>query len=85
MTLIEIGNGADDIGLKITRARNHQNVVRGVDFAALDPNQERLRQELAVAGITYFYRPSAEARARNETMPSRWRKPPLRWHVWPSR
>lgn len=66
VTLIEIGNGADDIGLKITRARNHQNVVRGVDFAALDPIQERLRQELAAAGITYFYRPSAEARARRD-------------------
>ena len=66
VTLIEIGNGADDIGLKITRARNHQNVVRGVDFAALDLNQERLRQELAAAGITYFYRPSAEARARKD-------------------
>ena len=66
VTLIEIGDGADDIGLKITRARNHQNVVRGVDFAALDPNQERLRQELAAAGITYFYRPSAEARARRD-------------------
>lgn len=66
VTLIEIGDGADDIGLKITRARNHQNVVRGVDFAALDPNQERLRQELGAAGITYFYRPSAEARARKD-------------------
>lgn len=66
VTLIEIGDGTDDIGLKITRARNHQNVVRGVDFAALDPNQERLRQELAAAGITYFYHPSAEARARRD-------------------
>lgn len=66
LTLIEIGDGADDIGIKITRARNHQNVVRGVDFAALDPNQERIRQELAATGITYFYRPSAEARARRE-------------------
>lgn len=66
ITVIEIGSGADDIGLRITRARNHQNVVRGVDFAALDPNQERLRQEMAVAGITYHYRPSAEARARRE-------------------
>lgn len=66
ITIIEIGNDGDDIGLKITRARNHQNVVRGVDFAALDPNQERLRQELASAGITYFYRPSAEARARKD-------------------
>jgi hypothetical protein len=66
VTIIEIGNGVDDIGLKITRARNHQNVVRGVDFAALDPNQERIRQELAAAGIAYFYRPSAEARARRD-------------------
>jgi len=66
VTIIEIGDAADDIGLRITRARNHQNVVHGVDFAALDPNQERLRQELASAGVTYFYRPSAEARARRE-------------------
>ena len=66
VTIIEIGAGADDIGLRITRARNHQNVVRGVDFAALDPIQERLRQELAVVGVTYHYRPSAESRARRE-------------------
>jgi hypothetical protein len=66
ITIIEIGAGGDDIGFRITRARNHQNVVRGVDFAALDPNQERLRQEMALAGITYHYRPSAEARARRD-------------------
>ena len=66
ITVIEIGNGADDIGIRITRARNHQNAVRGVDFAALDPNQERLRQEMALAGITYYYRPSAEARVRRD-------------------
>lgn len=66
ITIIEIGAGADDIGMRITRARNYQNVVRGVDFAALDPNQERLRQQMALAGITYYYRPSAEARARRE-------------------
>ena len=66
ISVIEIGCGMDDIGMRITRARNHQNVVRGVDFAALDPNQERLHQELAVVGITYHYRPSAEARARRE-------------------
>ncbi len=66
ITLIEIGDAGDDISLRITRARNHQNVVRGVDFAALDSNQERLRQELALAGMTYHYRPSAEARARRE-------------------
>lgn len=66
LTIIEIGSMPDDIGLRITRARNHQNVVRGVDFAALDPTQERLRQELAVGGIKYHYRPSAEAWAGGE-------------------
>lgn len=66
ITIIEIGAQADDLGVKITRARNHQNEVRGVYFAALDPNQERLRQELAVVGIRYHYRPSAEARARRD-------------------
>ena len=66
LTIIEIGVAPDDISLRITRARNHQNVVRGVAFAALDPAQERLRQELAVSGITYYYRPSAEARTRRD-------------------
>lgn len=66
ITIIEIGEGTADIALRITRARNHQNVVRGVDFAALDPKQERLKQELAMAGISYHYRPSAEARARRD-------------------
>jgi hypothetical protein len=66
VTVIEIGAGVDDIGLRITKARNHQNTVRGVDFAALDPTQERLRQELALIGITYHYRPSAESRARRD-------------------
>ena len=66
ITIIEIGTPVDDIARRITRARNHQNVVRGADFAALDPNQERLRQQLALSGITYHYRPSAEARVRRD-------------------
>ncbi len=66
LTVIEVGTNPDDISRQITKARNYQNVVRGVYFAALDPSQERLRRELAVSGITYHYRPSAEARARRE-------------------
>ncbi|WMJ07621.1 AIPR family protein [Nitrosomonas sp. sh817] len=62
MTIIEIGQNSDDIGIRITKARNYQNVVRGIDFAGLDPQQERLRQELASIGIRYHYRPSAEAK-----------------------
>lgn len=60
VTVIELGTETDNIGKKITRARNRQNAVRDVYFAALDPNQERLRQECMVSNIVYEYRPSAE-------------------------
>lgn len=60
VTIIEVGTTPDEIGVKITRARNTQNVVQNVDFAALDPNQERLRQECMVSGVVYHYRPSAD-------------------------
>lgn len=63
LTIIEVGANDDEVGTRITRARNSQNTVRGVDFAALDPTQERLRRELAVMDVVYHYRPSAEARA----------------------
>jgi hypothetical protein len=66
ITIIKIG--ADDVfGFEITKSRNHQTAVRGVDFAALDPNQERIRRELGAAGITYHYRPSEAARVRTES------------------
>lgn len=61
ITLIEVGSAADNLGPQITEARNTQNAVKGLHFAALDPHQERLRRELAVSGVLYYYRPSAEA------------------------
>jgi len=66
MTIIEVPPDDTITGIKITRARNHQNQIHGVDFAALDPNQELIRQELASVQITYHYRPSAEARVYHE-------------------
>ncbi|MBD2178457.1 AIPR family protein [Pseudanabaena sp. FACHB-1998] len=60
VTIIEVGTVTDGIGVKITGARNTQNAVRDVYFAALDPNQERLRQECMVSGVVYHYRPSAD-------------------------
>ncbi|MEZ5764659.1 MAG: AIPR family protein [Xanthobacteraceae bacterium] len=66
ITIIEVPDPADDFAVRVTRARNYQNQVRGVDFAALDPNQERIRQELAAVGIRYHYRPSAESRIRQD-------------------
>ncbi len=61
VTIIEVGVAADSIGVEITKARNTQNTVRDVYFAALDPNQERLRQELMISKIVYQYRPSADS------------------------
>jgi len=60
VTVIEIGEGslAVDLGKLITNTRNTQNTVHHDNFAALDSNQERLRQELAISGITYHYRTS---------------------------
>lgn len=61
ITLIEVGSAPDNLGPQITQARNTQNAIKGLHFAALDPLQERLRQDLAISGVRYFYRPSAEA------------------------
>jgi len=46
-------------GKRVTKARNHQNPVQTVNFASLDGNQERLRQEIAHLGFAYHYRPDA--------------------------
>jgi len=46
LTIIK-ANAADDFSKKITKARNHQNPVLSAHFAALDDNQERLRQDIA--------------------------------------
>lgn len=62
ITLIDVGIAPDNLGSQITQARNTQNAVRGLHFAALDPVQERLRREMAVSGIDYHYRPSLVAR-----------------------
>lgn len=51
---------AGDFGKQVTRARNHQNPVQMANFAALDENQERLRQEIALLGFDYHYRPEAQ-------------------------
>ena len=48
-------------GKRVTKARNHQNPVQTANFASLDENQERLRQEIAHLGFAYHYRPEAAA------------------------
>jgi hypothetical protein len=48
-------------GKRVTKARNYQNPVQTANFASLDENQERLRQEVAHLGFDYHYRPEAVA------------------------
>lgn len=42
----------------ITKATNTQNRINRQDFVALDPEQQRLRTELAIEGLTYSYKSS---------------------------
>lgn len=57
--MIEIGETNDTKATQITKLSNTQNRIDGKDFAALDPNQERLRMELSFADIQYLYKSGA--------------------------
>ncbi|MGI1670414.1 MAG: AIPR family protein [Neptuniibacter sp.] len=60
LTLI-VASANGDFHKQVTRARNLQNPISLSDFAALDDNQERLRQEIALFGIDYHYRPQQKS------------------------
>ncbi len=55
-----INTGSNDFHKQVTKARNLQNPVDLSNFAALDDNQERLRQEIALFGVNYQYRPQRQ-------------------------
>jgi len=55
ITLIK-ADAEGDFGKDVTRARNHQNDVKEIAFAALDEEQERIRRELQHFDIEYVYR-----------------------------
>ncbi len=56
LTLINAGT-TSQFHKQVTKARNLQNPVDLSNFAALDDNQERLRQEITLFGVDYHYRP----------------------------
>lgn len=58
-----INTGSDSFHKLVTKARNLQNPVDLSNFAALDDNQERLRQEMALYGVEYHYRPQRQLSA----------------------
>ncbi len=55
ITLIK-ADAEGDFGKEVTRARNTQNDVKEIAFAALDEEQERIRRELQHLDIEYVYR-----------------------------
>lgn len=57
--MIDLGNAEDDEALQITKFTNTQNRIDSKDFAALDPEQERLKTELSFSGIQYLYKTGA--------------------------
>jgi hypothetical protein len=54
--LIALENTPADFGKKVTRYTNTQNRIDRRDFIALDIEQERLRGELQLEGVTYVYK-----------------------------
>ena len=60
------GDNSPHLASAITKATNTQNRINRQDFVALDAEQERLRQELAVENIVYHYK-SGDAIVRNDT------------------
>lgn len=55
--LISLANCPDEFSTELTRAANTQNRIERRDFAALDPEQERLRRDLSLdLGKSYFYK-----------------------------
>lgn len=60
ITILEVLDTDSPFSREVTKARNTQNPLRAQHYYALDPNQERLRRELAISGITYFYRPTED-------------------------
>lgn len=57
--MIDLGDAGEEQATQITRLTNTQNRIDGKDFAALDPEQERLKMELGFSGIQYLYKTGA--------------------------
>ena len=60
MRIIVVPEDDQQFAQQVTRANNTQNQVKNKDFAALDPNQERLRRELLADDIIYEYKSGGE-------------------------
>lgn len=57
--IISSANSAQGFSSEVTRCTNTQNAIEKRDFVALDPEQERIRQELQIDGVEYAYKAGA--------------------------
>lgn len=64
--IISLEEGRAGMGDRVTRSTNFQNRVERVDFVALDLEQKRLSQALALSGINYHYKKDDESIERDE-------------------
>ena len=54
--MIDLGDSENTQATQITKLSNTQNRIDGKDFVSLDPQQDRLRMELSLAGFQYLYK-----------------------------
>lgn len=54
--IISLENSPENLEREITRYNNTQNRIERRDFAALDPEQERIRTELQLEEVSYTYK-----------------------------
>lgn len=59
--VILLKDAPEDFGSEVTRTNNLQNRVEPRDFVAQDPEQKRIRQEMAIEGIDYQFVRSDDA------------------------
>jgi hypothetical protein len=59
--VIVLESALDEFGKDVTRTNNLQNRIEPRDFAAQDPEQTRLRQEMSMEGVDYLFVRSEEA------------------------
>jgi hypothetical protein len=64
---IEVPPDEEQLSRRITRFANTQNEVSSQDFAFLDPEQHRLKRDLAVLGYEYILRSGESPRSEDQS------------------
>jgi hypothetical protein len=64
--IVSSANSAQGFSSEVTRCTNTQNAIEKRDFVALDPEQERIHQELKIEGVEYAYKAGAVSGSAGE-------------------